>query len=495
MSVNHRLDELIMQSFAKAPTEPCLWWRGAWWSRGAVEEMIIDCEESLKESGFSKGQRIVLFLQNSPIFLACCIAVWRLGGAVVPVNPQLKSPSLQEYLRQVDAFGAVVSGETEGLEGVLLDAGVPAVSVELGDALPLFAGRKDARPDEDSEMAVLFHTAGVSGAAKAVPITHANIVALLSSILELVPSIDEDDVILNALPNYHSFGFVIGGALPLAFGMPQVVVPSFVPPKTTLAAIRAANVTIVPAIPLMLSVLIGSERDTTPLSKVRLVFAGGGKISPALAERTREIFGVDVLEGYGLTEASSVLAVTPGKNAMRAGTCGRILSTFEAEVCDQDGNALPFDAEGRLWIRGDAVAAGYYRAPELSAERFKDGWFDTQDVVRIAEDGYITIVSRAVDVILVGGMPVYPTEVENVLLQHPAIAQAAAVGLPRGIKGEMVKVFVVLKEGATVQPRELISFCRSRLPNYKVPRLVKIVPGLPKDEQGKVLKKELRGVQ
>lgn len=484
-----------MQNFAKAPTEPCLWWRGAWWSRGALEEMVIDCEESLKGSGFSEGQRLALFLPNSPIFLACCIAVWRLGGAVVPINPQLKSPSLRDYLEKVDVFGVVVSGEIEGLANVLEETGIPAVPVALGDALPLFTGRKEARPDDDTEMAVLFHTAGVSDAAKVVPITHGNIVALLSSILELVPSIDEDDVILNALPNYHSFGFVTGGVLPLAFGMPQVVMPSFMPPKTTLAAMRTASVTIVPAIPLMLSVLLDSERETTPLSKVRLVFAGGGKVSPALAERTREIFGVDVLEGYGLTEASSVLAVTPGKEAIRPGTCGLILSCFDAEVRDQNGNALPLDAEGRLWIRGDAVASGYYRAPELSAERFKGGWFDTEDVVRIDEDGYITIVSRAVDVIMVGGMSVYPTEVENVLRQHPAVAQVAAIGMPRGIKGEMIRAFVALKEGATAQPRELISFCRNRLPNYKVPRSIKIMPELPRDDQGKVSKKELRGVQ
>lgn len=493
--MNHRLDELIMQNFIKAPTEPCLWWHGAWWSRGALEEMVLDCGQSLKGSGFSKGHRLALFLPNSPIFLACCIAVWRLGGAVVPINPQLKSPSLREYLEKLDVFGAVAGGATAELLESLAEAEIPVVRVNSGDAMPLFAGRAESRPDEDSEMAVLFHTAGVSGAAKAVPITHGNIVALLSSILELVPSIDEDDVILNALPNYHSFGFVVGGMLPLAFGMPQVLLPSFVPPKTTLAAIRKASVTIVPAVPLMLSVLLESERDTTPFSKVRLVFAGGGKILPALAERTKEVFGVDVLEGYGLTEASSVLAVTPGKDAIRPGTCGRILSCFEAEVRGEAENPLPLGSEGRLWVRGGAVAAGYYGAPALSLERFKDGWFDTQDIVRVDEDCYITIVSRAADVIMVGGMPVYPDEVENVLRQHPAVAQAAAIGVPGGIKGEMIRVFAVLKDGAEVRAHELVVFCRNRLPNYKVPRSVKILSELPKDETGKVSRKELRGEQ
>lgn len=478
-----------MQNFAKAPTEPCLWWRGAWWSRGALGEMAADCEQSLRGSGFSEGQRLALFLPNSPIFLACCIAVWRLGGAVVPINPQLKSPSLRDYLEKVDVFGAVAGGEIEGLA----EAGIPVVPVELGDAMPFFAGRREARPDENSEMAVLFHTAGVGGAAKAVPITHGNIVSLLSSILELVPSIDEDDVILNALPNHHSFGFVEGGVLPLAFGMPQVVMPSFVPPKTTLSAIRKASVTIIPAIPLMLSVLLDSEREMVPFSKVRLVFAGGGKITPALAERTREVFGVDLLEGYGLTEASSVLAVTPGRDARRPGTCGPILPCFDIEVRDGGGNPLPLGAEGRLWIRGDAVASGYYRAPELSSERFQDGWFDTQDIVRVDEDCYITIVSRAADVIMAGGVPVYPAEVENVLRQHPAVEQAAAIGVPRGIKGEMIRAFVALKEGGSARASELVSFCRKRLPNYKVPRSIKIVPELPKDDTGKVSRKELRG--
>jgi long-chain acyl-CoA synthetase len=490
--MNQRLEELVTQNFVKAPTEPCLWWRGAWWSRGALEEMAAECEENLAKGGFSAGRRLALVLPNSPLMLASSIAVWKLGGTVVPVNPQLKHPPLVEYLKSVDVFGAITSPEVGGLAEHVRSGGIPAVSAELGDAAPPIAGR-ESLPDGDSDNAVLFHTGGAGGNVKAVPITHGNIIALLSSILETIPSIDEDDVILNAIPNYHSLGFVIGGIMPLASGMPQVVVSSFVPPKNTLAAIRAAGVTIIPAVPTLLGILLGGERDIAPMSKVKLVFYGGGELTPGIAARAKEIFGVEPLEGYGLTEASSVLAFTPGVDSAKPGSSGRILPCFDAEVRGDDGQILPFGSDGRLWLRGDSVAGGYYRTPELTAERFRDGWFDAQDIVRIDEDGFITIVSPAVDVIMVGGAPVYPAEVEAVLKGHPDISEVAVVGVPGGIKGETVKAYVVQKEGSALRPYDIVKYGRSRLPNYKAPRSVKLLDALPKDGFGKVLKKELRG--
>jgi long-chain acyl-CoA synthetase len=318
--------------------------------------------------------------------------------------------------------------------------------------------------------------------------------ALLASILEIIPSVNEDDVILNAIPNYHSLGFVVGGIMPLASGMPQVVIPSFVPPKNTLSAIRTAGVTIIPAVPTMLSILLGGDREITPMSKVKFVFYGGGELMPGVAERAKEIFGVEPLEGYGLTEASSVLAVTPGEGVARTGSSGKILSCFEAEVRDAEDHLLPFGSDGKLWIRGEAVARGYYRVPDLTAERFKGGWFDAQDVVRIDEDGYITIVSPAVDVIMIGGAPVYPGEIEAVLKGHPDVAEVAVIGVAGGIKGGVVKAYVVLKEGSSARPYDIVMYGRSKLPNYKAPRTVKILPELPRDSLGKVLKKELRGV-
>jgi long-chain acyl-CoA synthetase len=451
----------------------------------------MECESTLMKSGFSRGQRLGLVLPNSPVMLASCIAAWRLGGSVALVNPHLKHPPVPDYLRSVDVFGAIVSREVDGLVDVISNAGIPVSSTALNDAVPMIDGRPGT-PDTGQGLAALFHTAGAGGDVKAVPITHLNIFTLLESIIEMIPSMDEDDVILNAIPNHHSFGFVVGGIMPIAFGMPQVLIPSLVPPKTTLSAIRQAEVTIIPALPMMLGILIGGEREIAPMSRVKLVFYGGGELMPGLAERVKEVFGVEPLEGYGLTEASSVLAVTPAESAIRPGSSGRILSCFDAEVRDRDGNLQPYNVDGRLWIHGGAVADGYYRADGISSERFRDGWFDTQDIVRIDEDGYITIVSTADDVITVGGTLVYPGEIESILREHPEIADAAVIGVPRGVKGEYVEACVVLKEGSSLRSRDIISFVRRKLPNYKAPRSVRILQELPKDNLGKVLKKELR---
>jgi long-chain acyl-CoA synthetase len=453
--------------------------------------MVMECEQNLVQSGFSPGQRLGLIMPNSPLLLASCIAVWRLGGAVVPVNPQLKYPRLPEYLKSVDIFGAVVSSEIEDLTEAIRDYGIPAVSADPGDSIPAMKGQIGAA-DADSRLAVLFHTSGAGGLVKAVPITHDNIMALLSSILEAIPAMNEDDVILNAIPNYHSLGFVVGGILPLAAGMPQVLLPSFTSPKNALATIRSASVTIILAVPIMLGILLGGDRNITPMSKIKLVFYGGGELMQGVAERAREIFGVEPLAGYGLTEASSVLAVTPSEERIKQGASGKILSCFEAKVVDGEGDTLPFGSDGRLWIRGAALASGYYRAPEISSERFRGGWFDTQDVVRIDDEGYITIVSPAVDVITVEGMPVYSGEIEAILKTHPQIAEAAVIGTPRGAKGEYAKAYVVLKEGSALKPRDILMFGRSKLPNYKAPRSVKILKELPSNSLGKVLKHELR---
>ncbi|GHV50877.1 AMP-dependent synthetase [Synergistales bacterium] len=466
-----RIEEAITQNFVRAPTEPCLWWRGTWWSRCALDEMAAECEASLSKSGFGQGHRLALILPNSPLFLASCIAAWKLGGSVVPVNPHL-NPSPVQYLKSVGVFAAVVKEDVGELAGLLNSSGISTAMSALSDALPVME-RSDAEPDSNPDIAVLFHTPSYHGKTSTVPITHSNISVLLASVVKAIPSMNEDDVMLNAVPNYHSLGFIAGGTLPLAAGLPQVMLSSLISPKNALAAMRSSGVTIIPTTPAILGMLLDA-RGAAPMSKIKFIFCGGGELMSGVIDETKELFGVEPLEGYGLTEASSILAVTPSESEARHGSSGKVLPCFEAEVRAEDGTPLPPNSEGRLWIRGDAVAEGYYNSPDMTAERYKEGWFDTLDMVRMDEDGYITIVSPSSGVIMSGGVPVYPHEVEAVIKSCPGVEDAIVVGTPSGVRGESVRAFVALNHDARLTPGDIISYCRSKLPSRKAPRSVKI---------------------
>ena len=485
-----RLDYLIAQNFDRAPTEPCLWWKGAWWSRSAVEELSFVCEEALVKSGFSKGSRIALILPNCPLFIASAIAAWRLGGAIAPINPQFEINALLSYLRHTDVMGAFVD-KASGLGGFLTENGFPSSPALLDGSPEPFEGRR-TDPDCSGDIAALFHTSGTTGSAKAVPLTHRNILDDIEASLELVGSISEDDVFLNALPNFHALGFTVAAMMPLVGGMSQVLLSSFLPAESALDAMRGAKVSVFPAVPTMISLVLGAvARGATAPSSLRLIFSGGDALSQKIAERTKSVLGLPVLEGYGLTETSPVLSFNPGDSVMKQGTCGLVLSCFEVEVRDSDGAVLPAGHEGRLWVRGSGVAESYFRMPELTAERFVDGWFDTRDIVKIDEDGYLSVISRISDIIVVGGANVYPREVEAVLTSHPAVEDAAAAGVPHSMSGEVVKAFVVLKEDAPLSARELTSYCRKNLPHYKVPRIVRFVSKIPRNPVGGVIKNEL----
>lgn len=490
--MERKLEEIILSTFHSAPSEPCLWWHGVWWSRGALRELAEDCRESLLSCAFAPGQRLALLLPNCPLFWATCIAVWSIGGTIVPMNPRLELPTLLRNLALADVFGAVVHKEQEEKAVLLADRGIPCVIAPLAGVLPPFQGRAP-QAETTTDIAAIFLTSGTTGDAKAVPITHSNFIHNMDACLKVVTQVDEEDVFLNALPNFHSLGFVACGLLPLVYGLPQAVVPSFMPPEGTLEAIRSAKVTIVPAVPLMISLLLGCvARGVSPPPSLSLIICGGDSFSTKLAQRAEQLLGVTVLEGYGLTETSPVLSVNPNKEEARKGTCGKVLPCFELEIRGRDGQVVAPGTEGNLWVRGKSVAGSYFRMPQMTAKRFVDGWFDTQDIVSLDEDGYLTVVSRVSDIIIVGGYNVYPGEVEAALSEHSDVAECAVVGVPRGVSGEVIKAFVVLKEGCSLSPRDLITFCRMRLAYYKIPRVVEFMPDLPRSSVGEVMKRELK---
>ncbi len=489
--LSKRLEEIILENYTRGPEEKGFWWQGTWWSRRAFMELVEGCTRGLEESGFGDGDRLALAVPNSPLFWALAVAVWRRRGCIVPLNLQAGARAILRALEFVEVSGVVLLEGREDLGTLIERRNIPVDIVSLADGLPAFKIRKVEPTPAD--LAVIFFTSGTTSDPKAVQITHENLRSNAEGILEQVPMIREDDVMLNVLPNFHALGFTVCGLLPLILGMPQVVLPTFMPPEATLDAIRDGGVTIVVGVPTMFSFLIQAiARGAAAPKGLRLIVSGGDRMPLPLDERCAQILGVGVLEGYGLSETSPVVSVNPDYSLKKLGTVGTLLPGYEMRVLDDEGRSVAVGQEGTLWVRGDSVTPGYFHAPKLNGERFSDGWFNTGDVVRVDEDGFITIVARVSDIIIVGGFNVYPREVEDVLNEHPGVMQSAVVGVPHSVTGEIVKACIIPKPGVEISSREIQNYCRERLAHFKVPRVVKFYEDFPRSSIGEVLKRELR---
>jgi len=298
---------------------------------------------------------------------------------------------------------------------------------------------------------------------------------------------------MNVLPNFHALGYTVCGLLPLLFGLPQVILPSFIPIRNLFEALRATHTEVLIAVPTMLPFILGSvgKGEECPDS-LKYILTGGGRLDPTLDTRVRETLGVVVFEGYGLTETSPVISANRSFATKKIGTVGPALPGYGLEVRDPEGKVLGRNEDGLLWVRGPSVFSGYFRSPEMTAERIVDGWFNTGDIVRVDDDGYIEILDRASDLIIVGGFNVYPQEIETILNQVPGVVMSAVIGIPNAVSGEVPKAFIILKEGADITAQSLIAYSKEHLAHYKVPRKVEFVSELPLSSVGKVLRRELR---
>ena len=486
-----RLERKIFATLSNLPAEPAIWWQKTWWSRVAFLELADACEKVLRASCFKSGQRIALLLPNCPIFIAEAIAVWRLGGTIVPIDFRCGYVSLIKQLKHADVFAAITFRGCGDLVQLISEEGIPCVVSHLDAPCDVIAGRPSA--EESPETAVIFYTSGMTGEPKAVPLTHANLLSCIEAASAHIEGLaGEDDTALNALPNFNVFGLVCGALMPLLNSARQVILPTFMPPSAAMDAVKNAEVTIITAVPTMVSLILGAvARGSAVPHSLRFVLSGGDRLPAELARRASETLGVPVIEGYGLTEAASVVSFAPRLDKCRPGTVGTLLSCVEAQIRDEEGKVLPVGEEGRFWIRGASVASCYYRNPELTEKLFVDGWFDTGDIARFDADGYLSLVARTSDVLFVGGFKVYAQEVEKVLMEHPAVASAAVVGVPRSISGEIVKAFVVPKKGARVSSKELVEACRKKLSYYKVPRIIEFLEKMPRSSIGEIVKRKL----
>ena len=487
-----RLEKIIIPHLENSPEKKCYWWDGNWYTRADLLGLVKNCEDALKASGFGRGQRLVVMLRNCPLIPALSLAVWRLGGIFCPLNEKAGSISLKGTLDLIKPFAVISEHELPELENLW-----PCITASISDrTLKPFTGK--TQPPEPEDYAVIFSTSGTSGNPKAVPLTHGNLISNCEATKETVYPLNEHDVFLTVLPNFHSFGYTCATMLPLSIGAKIAIVPSFLPPQQSIRAIVEAPTSVMYIVPAMLSFLLMSvekgKLKPEVLARQSVICTGGDRLSPNVHKQALNLLGRDVMEGYGLTETSPVLCMNHDCETQHPGTSGPIIPGYEYKLKTRDGEELPKgEREGVLWAKGPSITPGYLHAPEITAERFdSEGFFNTGDYVRFDDDGYVSILDRVTDIIIVGGFNVYPQEVEKVLCEYPGVRGAVVVGVHHDINGEIPKAYIQLEDGSQATERDIVKFAKAKMAHFKVPRSVEFVTEFPVSATGKILRRVLR---
>ncbi|MFF7472950.1 long-chain-fatty-acid--CoA ligase [Streptomyces sp. NPDC008092] len=448
----------------------------------------------LRDRGVKPGDRVALMLPDVPEFAVVYYGVLRAGGIVVPMNPLLKSREVLYYLgdsgaRSLFAWHDFADAATAGAR----QADAEAVVVRPG---ALGALLEAARPlDEltdrhDDDTAVILYTSGTTGRPKGAELTHANLARNCDVVAGELFRLTADDVIFGGLPLFHAFGQTCTLNAAVACGACLTLLPRF-DAAQALGILDAHGVTVFAGVPTVYSRLARHPgRAGYDVSRLRACLAGGAELPLQVLYDFQAAFGCVVLEGYGLSETSPVVSVNTEQAGPRPGSVGTPIPGVRVRVVD-DGREVARGETGEIAVRGHNVMKGYWQRPEETAATIRDGWLYTGDLGRVDRDGYLWIVGRKKDVIIRGGYNVYPREIEDVLYEHPAVADAAVVGIPDSDLGEEVGAAVVLRPGARATAEELRAYVKGQVAAYKYPRKVWIADSLPKGPTGKILKKEI----
>jgi long-chain acyl-CoA synthetase len=449
----------------------------------------------LRGKGMEPGDRVGIMLPNVPYFPVVYYGILRAGGVVVPMNVLLKAREVEFYLSDPGAKllfawhdfaeAAENGAEAPGAECILVQPG--EFEQRVGAAEPVTEVVE--RSDEDT--AVILYTSGTTGTPKGAELSHANLRTNCTITAQKLAGLSHEDVALGALPLFHSFGQTCGMNACIALGATLTMLPRFDPEKA-LEIIERDKVTVFQGVPTMYNAMLHCDRrEEFDVSCLRLCMAGGSAMPEELMRSFEEAFGCIILEGYGLSETSPVASFNHPDRERKPGSIGTPIEGVEMKVVDDDGNEVPPGEIGEIVIKGHNVMKGYWNRPEATEETIKDGWFHSGDMARVDEDGYFFIVDRKKELIIRGGYNVYPREIEEVLYEHPAVQEAAVIGIEDEKLGEEVGAAVVLKKGEELPADELKDYVKDQVAAYKYPRRIWFADELPKGPTGKILKREI----
>src|SRR3954464_15177338 len=447
----------------------------------------------LRERGLEPGDRVGLMLPNVPYFPVIYYGILRAGGVVVPMNVLLKGREVHFYLSDPGAkhlfawhdFAAAAQegAEQAGAEAIIVAPGEFERLLEQAPSTPENAER------EGDDTAVILYTSGTTGTPKGAELTHENLYRNAEVTARTLAKATEEDVILGALPLFHAFGQTCAMNVAVLAGACLTLIPRFAGEKA-LEIIKRDGVTVFEGVPTMYHALLGAAGDHD-VSSLRLCISGGAAMPVEVMRQFEEAFGCIILEGYGLSETSPVASFNHPDRERKPGSIGTPIQGVEMRVGDDDGDQGAQGGIGEIAIRGHNVMKGYWNRPDATADVLDDdGWFRTGDMATVDDDGYFFILDRKKDMIIRGGYNVYPREIEEVLYEHPAVSEAAVVGVPDEAMGEEVGAAVVLKSDAGAD--DIRAFVRERVAAYKYPRVIWFLDELPKGPTGKILKREIK---
>jgi long-chain acyl-CoA synthetase len=523
--------EVFEESVAKYATRPAFSCMGKSLTFSELDTLSAAFGAWLQSTGCKPGARIALMMPNILQYPVCLFGALRAGCTVVNVNPLYTARELEHQLNDSGAevlvclenfanVFAQVRGRTKVRETVLTSVGellsfkgllvdfvlrkvkkaVPAFSIpgaiRLSDALA--EGRKrtlEQVPIGPDDIAFLQYTGGTTGVAKGAMLLHRNIIAnLLQARAWVQPFLgDTREVIITPLPMYHIFSLTANCLVFMTLGGENVLIPNPRDIPGFIREMRRYRFTAFTGVNTLFNALVNNaEFRKLDFSSLRLTLGGGMAVQEAVAEKWKEITGVPLIEAYGLTETSPAATINPLDLPAYNGSIGLPISSTELMLRDDAGHAVPLGQPGEICIRGPQVMAGYWqRQDETDKVIDRDGWFATGDIGVMDERGYVRIVDRKKDMILVSGFNVYPNEIEAVVAMHPGVLECAAIGVPDRKSGEAVKLFIV-KGDSSLTAEGVLTFCRKHMTGYKVPRDVEFRAELPKSNVGKILRRELR---
>ncbi len=497
------IGQMLEKSAAIFPSRTALIFDKERLSYQALNEKSNSIAIELTALGIKKGDRVGLLMANSIEFVIAYFGIVKTGAIVLPINILLKSDEIKFILNDAgtsllitsEEFMPIISpirSETPTLKNIVIRGKSPAPGcIGWEDMLKHYKESLTPVDLNDAEdVASIIYTSGTTGRPKGAMLTHHNLLSDVQSAVEIL-GCGNEEVFLCVLPLFHAFAATVCMIAPVYLGASVVIMGRFNPVEV-LKKIEEEKVTLFAGVPSMYAVWAGIELHRIDLSSWKLCISGGAALPVEVMKAFEARYKIPICEGDGPTECSPVTSCNPPKGVRKPGSIGPPLPRIQMKIVDDNGNELPAGEVGEIIVKGPNVMKGYWNNPEATRESIKDGWFYTGDMGKKDEDGYFYIVDRKKDMVIVGGMNVYPRQVEEVLYTHPKVLEAAVIGIEDKLRGELPVAIIVLKENQLVTEKEIIEYCKERLANYKVPKKVEFVTALPKTATGKILKRELK---